>query len=124
MGHPAHVALASVLAAALGFAGAAVAKDDERPVSIPFANLGAIQDFRAIGDDVLLIEGAGHRWYRATLFGPCIGLRLAENLAFVTEPGGSLDRFSAIYVEGQRCPFRSFERMDPPTKTEPQAAPP
>jgi hypothetical protein len=116
--------LAAALAASLGFAGSAVAKDDERPVSIPFANLGAIQDFRAVGDDVLLIEGTGHRWYRATLFGPCIGLRHTEKLAFVTEPGGSLDRFSAIYVDGQRCAFRSFERMDPPTQTEGEVAPP
>jgi len=120
----ARVVLASALAAALGFAGAAGATDDERPVSIPFANLGAIQDFRAVGDDVLLIEGTGHRWYRATLFGPCLGLRHAQKLAFVTEPGGSLDRFSAIYVEGQRCAFRSFERMAPPTQAERQAAPP
>jgi hypothetical protein len=122
-GRTLRVVLAGALAAIVGVAGSAFAKDEERPVSIPFANLGSVRDFRALSDDVLLIEGTGHRWYRATLFGPCIGLRHAESLAFVTEPGGALDRFSAIYVEGRRCTFRSFERTDPPAKGKPEAPP-
>lgn len=99
-------------------AGAALADAERKPVTIPFADLGAIRDFRPIGDEALLIEASGHRWYRATFYGRCIGLRSAENVAFMTEPGGSLDRFSAIYVDGRPCAFRSFEPTEPPAKKE------
>ncbi len=94
------------------------AEEAQKPVSIPFADLGAIRNFRPIGDEALLIEASGHRWFRATFYGRCLGLRSAENVAFMTEPGGSLDRFSAIYVDGHRCAFRSFEPTDPPAKKE------
>jgi hypothetical protein len=107
----------AVALAVLGLALAARA-DESHPASIPFANLGAIQDFRALDDQTLLIEGSGHRWYRATFFGSCLGIRNVERLAFITEPGGSLDRFSAVWVDGRRCPFRSFERTEPPKPRE------
>ena len=123
MGRTLRFVLAGAIAGSVGVAGSAVAKGEERPVSIPFANLGSVRDFRVVSDDVLLIEGTGHRWYRATLFGPCIGLRQAESLAFVTEPGGALDRFSAIYVEGRRCTFRTFERTEAPAKKKSEAPP-
>jgi Lon protease-like protein len=98
--------------------GAAQPEEGQKPVSIPFADIGAIRDFRPVGDEALLIEAAGHRCFRATFFGRCIGLRSAENVAFMTEPGGSLDRFSAIYVDGHRCAFRTFEPTEPPAKKE------
>lgn len=99
-------------------AGAANADDEKAAASIPFADLGAIRNFRAVSDRELLIEGSGHRWFRATFVGACLGLRSAEQIAFMTEPGGSLDRFSAIYVDGRRCAFRSFEPTEPPVKRE------
>jgi hypothetical protein len=108
------LAIALVAAGIAASAGA----DESHPASIPFANLGAIRSFRAPDDQTLLIEGSGHRWYRATFFGACLGIRSVERLAFVTEPGGSLDRFSAVWVDGRRCPFRSFERTEPPTPRE------
>jgi Lon protease-like protein len=117
MRRPSAMAISLVLAFGVcSFATSASAGDATKPASIAFANLGAIQSFRAIGDDALLIEASGHRWFRATFFGPCLGLRSAEKLAFVTEPGGSLDRFSAVWVDGQRCPFRSFEATEPPAR--------
>lgn len=109
----------SLVAALAGFGLATAALAEEpRPASIPFANLGSIQSFRALDDSTLLIEGSGHRWYRATFFGSCIGLRNAERIAFVTEPGGSLDRFSAVWIDGRRCPFRTFERTEKPPPRE------
>jgi hypothetical protein len=83
---------------------------------IHFADLGGIRDFRALDDQTLLIQGTNRRWFRARLWGSCIGLRTAERIAFVTEPGGDLGRFSAIFVEGRRCAFRSFEPSAPPPK--------
>jgi hypothetical protein len=118
---PARNAVLGLLLATL--AGVAHAEGGQKPVTIPFADLGAIRNFRPVGDEALLIEGTGHRWFRATFFGRCIGLRSAENVAFMTEPGGSLDRFSAIYVDGHRCSFRSFEPTEPPAKKERAAKP-
>jgi hypothetical protein len=106
---------AASLCALLGSAGA-VADEAESPprAEIHFADLGGIRDFRPQGDGALLIQGTNGKWFRATFFGPCIGLRQRETLAFVTSPGGTLDRFSAILVGRQRCDFRTFEPTEPP----------
>jgi hypothetical protein len=93
----------------------AAATAANRPVSIPFADLGNIRDWRADGHDAMLIESQGGDWYRATFWAPCYELPFAETVGFVTEPGGSLNKFSSIVVGGQRCWFRTFEPVAPPS---------
>ena len=105
------VALAAACAAWLIATGSAAA---DRPASIPFADLGNIRDWRAEGSDAILIESQRGNWYRATFFGPCLELPFAETIGFVTEPGGSLSKFSSIIAGGDRCWFRSFEQVAPP----------
>jgi hypothetical protein len=104
-------------------AGGAASPPEEKPAVLHFADLGGIRDFRAVGD-ALFVQGTNRRWFRATFFGRCLHLRNAEAIGFVTEPGGSLDRFSSILVDGERCVFRSFERAEPPARREPKAATP
>jgi hypothetical protein len=84
-----------------------------QPASIPFVSLGGVRNWRAEDDTVLLIENAHGVWYRATFFGRCPGLRYEIELAFVTDGMNQLDRFSSVLVDGQRCWFRSFERIEP-----------
>jgi hypothetical protein len=96
-------------------ASAALAADAERPVSIPFVSWGGIKDWRSEGTDALLIEGRNNKWYEATFFSPCIGMTFSPlAVGFVTEPGGSIDKFSSILVEGQRCWFRTLQEVPPP----------
>lgn len=115
--------LCLALVASIALAGSSAlaeppAASESRPATIPFASLGGIRNFRAVDDATLLIQGTSGRWFRATFFGRCIGLRSSEKIGFMTEPGGSLDRFSAIFVDGHRCAFRSFEETEPPAKPE------
>jgi hypothetical protein len=51
----------------------------------------------------LWIQARNDQWYYAETFGPCIGLKFANRIGFVTEPSGSFDRFSSIIVDGQKC---------------------
>ena len=107
------------LAASAALAQGAVAEDtparepQERAV-IHVADLGGIRNWRAEDDRTVLIEGRNRQWYRAELFGYCPGLRFAHAIGFVTDITGDLDKFSSIYVDGDRCWFKTFEKIDPP----------
>lgn len=112
-----------LIAAALSAAPALGASPTDKPktadASIPFANFGGINDWRADGDNAIYIQGRSRKdWYRATLFGPCIGLPFAEKVGFVSEPSGSFDKFSSIVVRGQECQVQTLVKLDgpPPAK--------
>jgi hypothetical protein len=113
---------AVLLAGATAFANPAPV---ERPLgveaSIPFANTTGIRNFRADGDDALWIEGRRGEWYRAELFGPCIGLDHALRVGFVTRGTNTLDRFGQVLVEGSKCQISSLvTSAAPPTKAKPK----
>lgn len=82
--------------------------------SLHFADLGGIRNWRADGDEALLIEGRRGQWFRATFFSPCPDVRFANTIAFVTDTTGDLDKFSSIIARGRRCYFDSFERVPDP----------
>ena len=82
--------------------------------SITFADMGGIRDWQSDSSDSLYVESLQGQWYKATFFGPCFELPFAERIAFVTEPDGSLDKFSSILVDGDRCHFRTFEQVAGP----------
>lgn len=82
---------------------------------IHFADLGGIDDWRAEGSDAIQIRGRNGQWYRATFFGSCIGLQFADTIAFVTDSTGDLDRFASLLVDGDRCWFRTLEKIPDPT---------
>jgi len=90
----------------------------ERPLgveaSIPFADTTGVRNFRPDGDRALWIEGSSRQWYRAELFGPCIGLDHALRIGFVTHGTGVLDKFGKVVVDGSRCQITSLVTSAPP----------
>lgn len=79
---------------------------------IPFANYGGVWNWRAEGDRTVYFEDSHHRWYKATLVMPAHDLPFAEFVGLDTRPSGTLDKWSAIYVRGQRYPIATFERIE------------
>lgn len=115
--------LAAIALASLGSSAALMAAEDgldevlkpDRAV-IRFADLGGIKNWRADGDDAIEIWGRNGDWYRAEFWSFCQGLRSAQDIGFITEPNGDLNRFSSIYVgRGERCQFKSFKKIEMPT---------
>jgi hypothetical protein len=84
-------------------------------VSIPFVNFGGIDDWRADGNQALYIKGrGGDDWYYARLFAPCHDLPFVDTIGFENEATGSLDKFSAIVVRGQKCQLTSLVKSAKP----------
>ena len=58
----------ALLALTMGGSSPALAGKPEnaaKEVSIPFANHGGVDDWRAVDDHTLLIKGLGKQWYKA-----------------------------------------------------------
>ncbi|HEX8257795.1 MAG TPA: DUF6491 family protein [Allosphingosinicella sp.] len=111
------------LAAAAGLAGASSAQPPipapEAEASIPFAHQ-RIRSFRSLDDRSVYIR-VGSRlrgeWYHATTAVPCRELPYALAIGvdrFSTT--GTLDRFSTLLVDGERCPLQSLVRSGPPPR--------
>ena len=95
----------------------------KQDVSIPFANHGGVWNWRASGDQTVYFQDGHRQWYRAELFSPAHDLPFVEFIGIDSRPNGSLDKWSAIYVRGQRYPFASFEKVDgPPSKAKHSAS--
>lgn len=85
--------------------------------SIPFADHHGVEDWRAVGDRTVYFEDQHRRWFKATLFSPAFDLPFAEAIGIDSGPLGTLDRFGAVVVRGQRYPFSDFVAVDgPPAK--------
>ena len=85
--------------------------------SIPFANQGGVRDWRAKGSQQVYFQDSHGQWYRAKLMSYASDLPFVEFIGIDASPGGALDKWSAIYVKGQRYSFESFEKADgPPTR--------
>ena len=89
----------------------ALARGPARHDYIAFANQGGVSTWRTDGDRTIYFEDDHHHWYKAVLFSPAFDINFREKLAIDTSPGGSLDKWSAVIVRGQRIPFTSFERI-------------
>ena len=110
-------ATAALLAAAISAPAEAALQEApaREEVRIPFASFGTIRSFRAVGDDVVYLQGTGRRWYRAELNGPCINLPAALRIGFDTRfNGNTLDNSSTLIVGGERCRIASLTRADGP----------
>jgi len=82
-----------------------------------------IKDWKATSNQELIIETYQDKFYRAKTFNQCVGLRTAENLAFVTRGSNSVDSFSSIVLpDGTRCRFSEFEPYTPPAADEDTSA--
>jgi len=85
-----------------------------RDASIPFANHGGVDDWRAVGNREVWFKDSHRRWYRAVLFSPATQLPYTETIGIDARPSGMLDKFGGIYVRGQHYNFTSFELMSGP----------
>lgn len=85
--------------------------------SIPFVNHHGIRDWHAVDDRTLYVQDSRRRWYRATLFAPCLDLPFAQAIGFETRGIDTFDRFASIRVRGERCAVSSVVASDaPPAK--------
>ena len=104
------------------------AEQDQAPVApasaetpsnayIPFANHGGVWDWRSEGDDVVYFKDSHKQWYKAELFSQAHDLPFVWFIGIDAGPTDRLDRWGAIYVNGQRYLFKSFVKVDgPPVK--------
>jgi hypothetical protein len=83
---------------------------------IPFVNFRTVRSFYAPSDEVVFLQDRSRNWYRAQLIGNCFGLRWANRIGFDTRGSSTLDRFSAILVEGERCQLQSLTRSEKPER--------
>jgi hypothetical protein len=97
-------------------AAAAASAAAPKEASIPFANHGGIYNWGVVDNRTLLIQGRNRKWYKATLFAPCIDLPFAQTIGFKTNASGSFDKFSSIVVRRQRCSLTSLVEIPPPVK--------
>ena len=109
------LALASAFALATPSLAAPAAASPEE-ARIPFVNFGGIRSFHANGDDIVYLQDSHRQWYRAELLGRCWGLSWAHRLGVDTRGSSTFDRFSALVVDGERCPLISLTRSEKPDR--------
>ena len=81
---------------------------------IPFIRFGGIQDWTANDDSTLYVESAQGQWYQVALAYPCLGLPFALRVGIDTGGTDTLDSFSNIVADGQRCPVASVTQIAAP----------
>jgi hypothetical protein len=108
----------SVAAALIAGTPAFAADKPARPVeaSIPFVNMGSIENWTADGDSALYIQDLHRKWYHATLMGPCTDLPFVDAIGIETRGVDTLDHFGTIIVRHRRCAIQSFVASGPPPK--------
>lgn len=107
--------------AALALAPTAAHAEEARKASndyIAFANHGGVRDWRAEDRDTVYFQDGQRHWYRAELMAPASDLPFTQFIGIDSDPGDRLDKFSTIYIRGQRYALKSFERIEgsPPPK--------
>jgi hypothetical protein len=100
------------------FPTAASAKGDDKEARsggkaayIAFANHGGVRDWREGGKDVIYFQDRNRQWYKAELSTPCFDLPFTLFVGLDTGPSDRLDKWSAVYVKGQRYLFKSFTKI-------------
>jgi hypothetical protein len=89
-----------------------VAQAGERELArayIPFANKGGLWDWHADGSEVIYFQDRRKQWYRAELMSRAHDLPFVQHIGLDTGPSDRLDKWSTIYVRGQRYVLSSFE---------------
>ena len=112
-------ALAGLLLIAAGPAFAA-SQDQPKEASIPFADMGSIDNFDPVDEYTIYVQDVHQRWYKASLIGPCTDLPFATAVAFDVRGTQTLDQFSSVIVNGRSCAFKSFVESGPPPGSKPR----
>ena len=105
-----------------GAAPAAKAEKAEE-ARIPFANHGGIRDWKEGEGNVVYFQDRHKTWYKAELMMRPIGIGFVHFIGVDTGTGGALDRWSTLFIDGQRYALKSFTRIDgnPPSKADKKA---
>jgi hypothetical protein len=91
------------------------APDMGKPATIPFIRHDAIQDFEADGDKGVYLQDRQHRWYYASVVGPCMSLPFATRIGVDTRfAGDTLDSTGTLLVDGDRCRIDRLVTSGPP----------
>ena len=98
--------LAIASAALASLAAPAVAQSSDRPASIPFVSFGNIDDFHADGDRGVWLRNRQHKWFYATMVGPCLGLPFAQRIG--------ADRTYFVHISHKLGLHREVENELPP----------
>lgn len=88
------------------------AAENSADAYIPFANNGGVRNWRAEDRDTVYFQDRKRNWYRAELAGSATDLPYTLFLGIDSGASDRLDKWSSIYVRGQRYAFSSFERID------------
>jgi hypothetical protein len=75
-----------------------------------------VREHIADGTAGLWVQSFKGDWYYGRFAGPCQRLGDSFGLGFDASPNDRLDKFSAVTADGERCPFVSFVRSDPPPR--------
>ena len=101
----------------LALAAASAATTPQPQASIPMFSTISSPDWRIDSDKGMWIRGNSKQWFYATFMGSCPRADFAMRLGFRTGSMDTLDRFSAVYADGDICPLTSLVKSDgPPPK--------
>ena len=81
---------------------------------IPDVRSRGIETWAADGDRGVYIMSRDGQWYYVLMANRCRRLRSAVSLGFDTFGPDRLDRYSALIVDGWRCPVDSVVRSETP----------
>jgi len=102
-------ATVALLAAAGLATSALVAHPQPLPAVRSYVNHSDLLKWLSDGERGLWVQGAGLRWFYATLEGACHGLNSTTSILFDTGQSDRIDGKSSVIVPGgRRCRFQSF----------------
>ncbi len=110
------LALAAAATLGSGALAAPAAATADQEASIHFVNLRSLRTFDPVSRETIYFQDWNRQWYRASVLGFCFNLPWATRLGVDTHGTNSLDRFSTIIVDGDRCQLNSLVRSGPPPK--------
>jgi hypothetical protein len=102
-------------------ASAANASPTDQSGKISLVNRNGIQSWTAKNDSTLFVQAMAGKWYRVELAIPCTGLPFETRIRFATGQTDTLDDFSSIIFDGERCPVQSVSPMASPPPNRPVA---
>jgi len=83
---------------------------------IAFPDQGGVRDWQAEDSDAVYLQDRQKNWFRAELISTAPDLPFVQYIGIDAGGSGRLDKFGAIYVDGRRYPFKSFEPVAGPPK--------
>ena len=72
-----------------------------------------LHGFQVLDNDTILFRTGAHNLYLAEIFGTCgRGARFDWSMNVLASPGGDIDRYSRVVINGRLCPIRTLTQVD------------